>query len=172
MAKIYNTDCTKGLAQNAAIQQNIDKVPNELAEKIVPTFETNPELLRKATLIGIGYNAESGASTIMSTAANPITKRTFITAINMSYIKDAACDNATGHIGIIATLKGKKSQIIFGTSTLTLTAEQKDIGQVFNPPLELEPNTPVTFGPNVHYTVGNMAKLCTIYGYQIDNANA
>ena len=40
MAKIYNSDCTKGLAQNASIQQNVDKVPNELAEKIVPTFET------------------------------------------------------------------------------------------------------------------------------------
>lgn len=170
MAKIYNSDCTKGLAQNAAIQQNVDRVPNELAEKIVPTFETNPALLRRDMILGFGSSTATGTITFLAPADNPVTKRTFITGFSFGYCKDAACDAGTGLISINITPKGKAANTrLIAFPVITLTAQSDTVTQTLLNPLEIEPNTSITSLTTM--TAGVLSRCGTIYGYQIDNAN-
>lgn len=171
MAKIYNTDCTKGLAQNAAIQQNVDRVPNELAEKIVPTFETNPALLRRSTVLGYNGSAVTGSVTVVASGSTPPTKKTFITGFVFSLSKNAACDIATGLVPITIQPKGLASSTrLASIPVITLTEERMTISHNLSMPIELEPNTGL--GYTQTFAAGSMASSCAIYGYQIDNANA
>lgn len=167
MAKIYNSDCTNELARNAGIQQNVDKVPNELAEKIVPTFETNPEILRKTNWFAEIHRAVStGASSTLKTCATG--KRTFITNIYLYVLKDAACDKATGEIAITLTPKGKAAIIIAQVPLITLTAQESNV-VLSIPPMELEPGSNIVLGA-FSYAAGVAANGCNAFGYEIDNA--
>lgn len=168
MAKIYNSDCTKGLAQNAGIQQSAEKVPNELAEKIVPTFETNPKLLRNSSGLYGGSSQASGTMNISNVAIAG--KRTFLTYVQACYVKDAANDRATGIISVGCTPKGKGPTDMIIFPIITLTAQEGNQIAVLNPPLELEPNTNITFTGT--YAAGVMSRGLSVYGFQLDNPNA
>lgn len=166
MSKIYNSDVTKGLAQNAGIQINVDKVPNELAEKIVPTFETNPLLLRRATILGSTTTSVSGSATIFSNTN--AAKRTFITGISAGIIKDAACDRPTGSISVYIQPKGKAANTsILEFPIITLTAQQMNYSVTFSDPIELERNVGVTM--NGAFEAGVLVRSAVVYGYQLDN---
>lgn len=170
MAKIYNSDLTKGIAKNAGIQQSAEKVPNELAEKVVPTMETNPALLRKDKVLGNVSGTASGAITVLQAADNPRNKKTFVTGLYIALIKDAACDVATGTINLPFTLAETGALKNFYVPVITLTASHYVITYTFKHPMELQAGTAITF--NATYTTGTMIRAATIYGYQIDNPNA
>lgn len=163
MAKIYNTDCTRGLAQNARIEQSRDNVPNELAEKIVPTFESNPELLRRTNIINrTGSTVTGNASYIL-----PVNKDFYLTGIQAAYIKDAACDQATGTgLTISATPFGNTTQTILCFPTITTTAQSDNIFVSIVPPVRLERGSSITY--NSSYTAGVMSRSMSVYGYTTD----
>lgn len=167
MAKIYNSDVTKGLAKNAGIQQSREKTPDELAEKIVPVMETNPELLRKTTFVENYARSATDATVRTIKSSNP-NKKTYLTGAMISLVKDAAC-NATASLSITVTLGGATKTII-SIRTLTLTAERADLYINF-PPLEIDPGTDVNLSA-FSYAAGNASNIGIIYGYEVDNAHA
>lgn len=169
-AKIYNSDCTKDLAQNAGIQQMTDKVPDELAEKIVPTFETNPLLLRRNNILGIVERQATAASASVI-FASPAGKKTFITGIEIYMIKDAACDKASGHFSLNAAVKGSAAQNILKVPVLTLTAQSETAILSLAFPLEIEPLTSITLN-SFSFAAGNCINGAVVYGYTINNANS
>jgi len=161
MAKIYNSECTKGLAQNAGIQQNVDKVPNELAEKIVPVFETNPELLRKGFVRHATLTADA---TLYTTPTN---QDFYLTNIVLSNTKDAASDCSGVHIS--ATINGANVRLCQITG-ITLTAGSMNISRTFKEPIKIDRGTNIT----VSHLTGAGAVLATyasIAGY-LDESRA
>jgi hypothetical protein len=169
MAKIYNSDCTKGLARNAAIQQNVDKTPNELADKIVPTFETNPQLLRYTNYIVYGAKSLTGDLTLETTST---TKDTYLTGINLAFSKDAACNCDTGACSLQVTPdETNVKTTIFHIVTPTLTADARQASITFRNPIKLKRGTTIILGSN-GFTAGNYERRAQVYGYTIDNPNA
>jgi len=169
MAKIYNTDLTKGIAKNAAIQQNFDKVPNELAEKVVPTMETNPQLLRYTNYLIYNSKTSTGDLAIGTT---PKDKDLYITAYNVSFIKDAACDSSAHSLSLVVIPdETQASTRIFTSQTLPLTAQTETHFCQLAHPLKLKRNSALSLTSNA-YAAGIYNRSVVIYGYTIDNPNA
>lgn len=165
MAKIYNSDCTKGLAQNAGIQQSVEKVPNELAEKIVPTFETNPQLLKKDVSL---TNDKLTTGTLFVTPTT--TRQFYLTGFVASYVKDAVCDSATGLYQISYTSETGATAYLMNFPIITLTAQQESVSHTFKNPIKLGLTSAVGFSGT--FTVGVLSRSLTIYGYYEDTYNA
>lgn len=167
MAKIYNSDCTKGLAQSAGIQQSIEKVPNELAEKIVPIFETNPELLRyNKLLVSTSRTTTTPASPGTSTYTCPANKDVYITGAYISLMSDAACDNVLTRMQV--TIGGAAVYPI-QISKLTTTAKSDNVYITFTRPIKIDRNSIIYFLNS--YAAGNSSMSYGVYGYEVDNAN-
>jgi hypothetical protein len=164
MAQIYNTDLSKELIKGASIQVNRDLVPSQLAEKVVPVMEVNPNLLRKANIyVGTG-SAASGTSTVYTTPTN---KDFYLIGISMALIKDATCDTATGKVTINGTPDGLAQLELIGIPIITLTAQSASISRDFIMPILLKRNT--TINSTQTYTAGLSSRTFSIIGYVVEN---
>lgn len=156
MAKIYNSDVTKNLQKNAGIQQNKDKTPDELAEKIVPVIETNPALLR---IINKSYSSNTTTSGGVTIATIPTGKRFYIYSAQINYIKDAASDTTTADLYVTTAKNGRID--ILGIGGITLTAQQGTEVVSFAVPIVCEAGDTIgryfvrTAGVNSYYFVIN-----------------
>lgn len=133
MAKIYNSDCITGLQKNAGIQQNVDKTPNELAEKIVPTFETNPKMLRVCEIV-LGSLAQNATSATIYTT--PTDRDFYLTAANISNIQDATATSTASSLKVYP--KGQTSQQVLMTIGSLGGVNSGTIANQFVPPILLE----------------------------------
>jgi hypothetical protein len=171
MAKIYNSDVTKGLAQNAGIQQNVDKTPNELAEKIVPTFETNPELLRRTNIIKFGGTITAVTNVTLYTT--PTNQDFYLTGFFISIMKDAVSDLPTGDAGSITAIVNGETIRLVTLYSIALTAESKQQYIQLKHPLKIDRNTNIVLSRGTTGgTVGVYIKTGTIYGYIVETSNA
>ena len=169
MAKIYNSEVTKQLANTCGIQQSRERTPDELAEKIVPVIETNPELFRKDVPLNFATQIATGNITALSTTLNPITKKTFITGIYAAFSKNAACDVASGTLNVTLTPKGKASSTVLYFPVITLTQERDNIFIQFKNPIEIEPATSMSMTGT--FAAGELSRGIAVFGYQIENIN-
>jgi hypothetical protein len=68
MAHINNSELTNQMVESARIQLSNDKVPTELAEKVVPVMEVNPKLIRYANKVL--YSAATSDGTLFTVPTN------------------------------------------------------------------------------------------------------
>lgn len=169
MATIYNSDLSKELIDGAKIQISRDRIPNEIAEKVVPVMEVNPKLLRRADIILSANRVATGTTTIYTTPATG--KDFYITDIGLSFSKDAACDMAIGDVYIGATINGVVTTLC-RLATLTLTAESKAVEQNFKYPIKVDRGTAINLSAVGGYAAGLMSRSCTIKGYFVENINS
>lgn len=162
MAKIYNSECTKGLAQNARIQQNVDKVPNELAEKIVPTFETNPAALRRCNILKENGRNSSGSVTLYTTPAN---QDFYLCGGTFHLQKDVACDNTFASFNCY--IGGAQVNVTaFRTIPLTVFSGNKEFS--INPPLKIDRNTNIAL--TATSAAGNFSMDGSLWGYVVESS--
>ena len=166
MAKIYNSDVTKGLAKNAGIQQNTDKTPNELAEKIVPVIETNPQLVKAVDVIKSSDKTTTDAvgAAIMTTSTG---MDFYLTGLGFHLIKNAACDVASGMKAIYATINGEFVNLI-RYAVLTLTAQEINIQVDFSKPIKIDRGTGIGYS-SFAYAAGDALRTYTLRGYYIES---
>lgn len=98
MAKIYNSELSKELREGGKLQV-IDKMPDELADKVVPVMEVNPKLLKQINLI----KSSTSNGTIFTTDAN---KDTYLCAAMLT-----ASGTATAANRISVTPFGQSSAV-------------------------------------------------------------
>jgi len=165
MAKIYNSDCTKGLAQNAGIQTSAEKVPNELAEKIVPTFETNPEQLRRTNILRSNSAINATSGTIYTT---PTDKDFYLCGVAVSVIKDVTSTSL--YTCITGTPEGQAVTDFLLIRGITLTPQENCCSLEITPPLKMKKGTTIVVTNSTN--VANISSSGTIYGYVVDNSNA
>lgn len=166
MATIYNSDLSKEMTIAGALQTSREKIPNQLAEKVVPVMEVNPKLLRRANICASTSASGAGAATIYTVPAG---KEFYLTGINASMIKDAANDHATGNYQLVSTTVGGIATALIRVPIITLTAQNFILSQTFTPPLKID----TSINLNVATVgAGNFIRCASIQGYTIDNINA
>jgi hypothetical protein len=155
MATINNSDLMKEIVEDAKIQINTDKVPSQLAEKVVPVMEVNPKFFRKINVI-----ARATSSSTIYTA--PTNKDFFLTAYNMSGVS-----TATGEIRLTVTPKNQAA-IIIGTielgNTVAVDISSDNITQNFDRPILIERGSAITLAS----TGTQSLKQATIFGYTVE----
>lgn len=165
MAKIYNSELSKILQVEAGLQASRDKVPDELAEKVVPVINVNPNHNKFLNYLAHGNTTSISASNTIATTST--TKDTFLCALTMSIVKDAAYDGATGSsYRVLVTLDETNASTVIGAITLlTLTAQTDTIHITFPFPIKLKKGSTITSTLTAGGTAGTMGRNVTIYGY-------
>lgn len=166
MAQIHNSELLKGMQDSAKLQTIRDRIPDQLADKIVPVMEVNPKLLRVCNIVRGANKATTASATLYTT---PTDKDFYLTGIALSYTKNVTCDTATGALNVTVYIDGAL-QTLFSLAKLTLTAEEKTGSITFPIPVKLDRNTPITYGTT--WTAGAMIQAISIVGYTVDNVNA
>lgn len=165
MAKINNSDCTRGLAKNAGIQESRDKTPNELAEKIVPTFETNPALLRKCNIVRYALATNATATTIYGC---PTSRDFYLCGASLSVIKDGTATSLSSSIQILPAGDSNYSRVL-SIAGLTLTAQSETQAVDFSRPILIERGTNISVINSTN--VGNVTSIGCIWGYYVEVNN-
>ena len=167
MAKIYNSDLTKGIADNAKIQINVDRVPDQLADKVVPVMETNPRLLRIAKIAQSGALTNATSATIY-TVPNGVDL--YITSACLSMTKDATSTSTVGTMRALTEDGIATTSDILVISGITLTAQHSNVCCSFDTPIKISGGNTVRIisGTNV----ANIIIYGSFTGYLVQNTNA
>lgn len=160
MAQIYNSNLTRELVEGAKIQQNHDIIPNQLAEKVVPVMEVNPNMLRSINLIKTSGNSATGSVTVYTC---PSDKDFYLYGVCMSYTKDVACDNVSIALQASLSEDGSSATVISEMLSQTLTAESRTLNKDFTVPLKLRRGSALILVGA--FSVGALTKKCQIQGY-------
>lgn len=170
-AKIYNSNLTKELIDGARLQVSQGNIPGELAEKVVPTMETNPRLL-KYTSFGItNAPSASSASTLAIVPASANAGKDFyITSLSLSITKTATCDVAQSVKGISATISGQVVSLL-SVAMETLTASSQQASIAYSVPVKIDRGTAIN-SQVFSFTAGTALRSWTVCGYYEDNVTA
>lgn len=128
-AIIHNSNIIKRLIDEAKIQVSVDKVPDQLAEKILAVLNVNPPKnikLSQAT-------ASDTTSTTLLTCSS--TKKTFMTNLNLSLAKDDISDATYVRITLQAENQAGRSAFYLRFEPLTAAS---NLTQNLNFPFPIE----------------------------------
>jgi hypothetical protein len=160
MAKINRSDVIQKAVNDLAISIANDKVPTETLDKVQLTYDLNPKY---SSFVAEGAKITSGSLTI-SLPVIDARSEIYITNLSVDFIKDAACDIATGTLqlaGITALHGTIKTLVEF--SIISLTAQTSRCDMTFSHPLKLKPNTSLTFYGT--YAAGVMSRSVLVTGF-------
>ena len=157
MANINNSQLSKELIDGAKIQTSFDKIPTQLADKVVPVMEVNPKMLRRCNLVKSQFASNSTSGTIFAT---PTDKDTFIVACCLSVIKDVTSTSAFSTI--TATIDGVAIDLL-SIAGLTLTAQSESVAVSFPFPVKIDRGTNIIVTNSTN--VANIRSRGNIIGY-------
>jgi len=92
MARINRSEVMDAMKDGLRLDVAVDKIPNQLAEKVVPIFNCKE---RRLILVS-GITAVNSTSAIIFTTS--ATKRTFIIGAVLSYSRDAGATSTSSYI--------------------------------------------------------------------------
>lgn len=165
MATINNSSLSKELIDGAKIQISYDKVPNQLADKVVPVMEVNPKMLRRLNVLVSGNRSAASALTIYTT---PAISDFYLTSITASFIKDVLNDHSTGGASLVnATINGVVTGIL-QAPVITLTAQSGVLTLNLPYPIKIDNGTNIQIA-GVTVGAGTFVRTATIAGYIVDN---
>jgi hypothetical protein len=168
MAKIYNSDLIKELRDVGKIQISTDKIPNEIADKVVPVINVNPKQSRVINaILSSAVTASGVAQTLLAAQPN---RDFFITSASISIVKDAACTPGREFYHIICTIDGATKNILTIPYYSAVASEShKTIS--FPIPIKIDRNTAITTSI-FDYGAGTSKVSTNVSGYFVDNKNA
>ena len=160
MAKIFNPSITQDCRKifNTKVADNISSQVNDIIMPVV-------EICRHNHIVDT-----TGVITATGTAAahnSNVNKDTYITAIQIAYMKDAANDNTS--ITVTAAIDGATRTIII-IPLLTLVAARDNFVYTFERPLKIDRDTAINM--TGAFTVGALTRACCIMGYSVETMNA
>ncbi len=106
--------------------------------------------------------AGSSATGTMNVWTTPTDKDFYLTGANLSMVKDAANDMATGNVSLAVFVDGVAVNPI-GIALLTLTAQNQTVQANFSIPIKLDRGSVISVGAT--YAAGAMRRFVTINGY-------
>ncbi len=167
MAIIYNSELSKGIVESARLQQNRDIIPNQLAEKVVPVMEVNPQILRKSKGIPLLLTGLVNTTSATIFTSDSI-KKTYLTGATLSMIKDAT--STATDMGIQFTNADSTVCKICRMAGITLTADSKENSITFDKPIEIKRGSNIVLTSDTN--VANIVLRASLFGFEIDNSNA
>jgi len=162
-----NSSTAEEIRDVLKLQQNVDGIISNVAGQIIPVVDVNPKHSRLTTFCIVSQKTTSGTSEIMTTDPK---KQFYLTGITYSITKNAACDLASGYTLILAYIMNQQVAIA-SLSTLTLTAQDKNMSISFNNPIPIDKNTAISFNTNT-FAAGDLIRVANLYGFYVENAGA
>jgi len=160
MATIRRSDVIAKGVNDLNIQLSTDKIPNQTEDKVRLTYSLNKQY--STFLTGNGSTSTGSNSTTFPTpsAGGEI----YLTGVQVSLIKDATCDQATGtmSISVIPEESGIATTLL-QVPIITLTAQSHDLLLSLPYPLKLKVGSQGGF--TASYTVGTMSRTVRYFGY-------
>lgn len=138
--------------------------PQNLIPNVQPVLDITPYKHQKTDWIKSGGSSATGGTTIVTTDA---VKKTWLTGVYYTLIKDATCDVASNNNHLVSTTINGVSVGLIRNSILTLTAQTINIFVEFPKPILLSKNSTVSIG-TLTFTVGSMIRSAVLYGYEED----
>lgn len=158
MAQINNSDVKKTLIDEAKINIVTEAVPSELGKTVVPVLIANPQ--RVCNFVMSNARSTTGDLVLGTTHA---TKDTYLTGVQVSWDKDAVCDNASANLRVVVggeTLRIQEYSFVLGT------VDAKNLMVEFAVPFKLDKNTPITFVGS--FTAGTLTRSGSAHGYTVE----
>jgi hypothetical protein len=160
MAQINNSDLTRELIVGAKINTSVNLTPSQLAEKVVPTMEVNPKLLRETRVVKSESCVNSTSETIYTTSKD---KDFYLTGFILTNIKDSSATSISSFIR--AYVMGEF--IDFGQiAGITLTEQSGQITFNLPNPLKLDRNSVISVRNNTN--TANVSTWASIFGYEVE----
>jgi len=160
MATIYNSDLLKGMQEDASLQVS-QGIPTQLAEKIVPVMETNPNLLRKTNFFSDFSRTTTGTSIVAATFSSTVD--TYVTGVHVQNQTDSAADNTTILL-YVSTEKG--NSYLYRANKISLTAFNVDTYIQFRDPIKVTRGSTAAFSNG--FSVGVSTSSVQIFGYTVE----
>jgi len=135
------------------------KAGDYLSDDVMPNIQP---VIPISPIVKIIRNSNTSATGSITPYTTPDDKDFYLTAIGLSYSKNATCDVATGNVALNVTIDGVSVAVV-SLAMLTLTAEKDSVYVNFNPPIKVDRGTAIT-GTNT-YTAGLMRRTCNVVGY-------
>jgi len=157
MANINNSQLSKELIDGAKIQTSFDKIPTQLADKVVPVMEVNPKLLK---ITGVVKNASISNATGGTIYTLPTDKDFYLTDCALSVIKDATSTSVGSDL--TAVMDGQTIYLL-SVPGITLTAQNQTVTLSLKNPLKLDRGSLIRATASTN--VANIKYSGTIYGY-------
>lgn len=164
MAIIHSSRMLRELQDAAKIQISRDKIPNQIADKVVPVMEVNPRLTRIVNVVRTSSIANSTSSTIYTT---PINQDFYLTNASLAVIKDATATATYFRLNVV--IDGATQRLLVIPS-LTLTAQTLGLSSNLMFPLKVDRNTAITIDSDTN--VANHKAQAVIVGYIDEQSNA
>jgi len=160
MAEITNTPLLQDLQKVAQLRAS-DIGKFKLSKTIVPCLETNPHSTRTSDICKYADRNTTGTATIFTTLSD---SDFYVTSATLSFIKDAACDGATGAIAYVYGTVNGATAFFIRIPGITLTAQSATVAITFKSPIKLDKGTVVAIG-GAAYAAGVMCRTATVNGY-------
>lgn len=132
MAMTTKTTWSDEIRSKFGLQPSINPIPNGISNFIQPVVALRGEEILRS------YNTLTTGGTIYTT---PTDKDFYLTSCTLALAKDAACDQASGHI-YLQVITGGSTQSILTLPVITLTAQQSQIS-LSNLNIKCDKNTAV-----------------------------
>lgn len=162
MATIYNSQLSQELTDGAKIQVSKDKIPTELAEKVIPVMEVNPKLFRRINVIKAGIALNVTGTGVYTT---PTDKDFYLCGAQLSLIKDVTSTSTFTYLS--CTDEYGALQTLLKIVSLSLTPQIDGCTADFTIPIKLKRGSVI--GINNFTNVANITSHACIWGYTVDN---
>lgn len=163
-AKINNSDLTKALIDGARLHPARDRIPDEIADKVVPVIDVLPEHNRICNSVSSVSTVASGNVTVFTTPAD---KDFFLVAATLSGAKDATADDGTGNSFSLSSTINAVSRVLLEINGIALTALTGNQTISYSRPIKLDRNVTVLLG-GAAFTVGAKTRFASIQGYTVE----
>jgi hypothetical protein len=160
MANINNSQLSKELIDGAKIQTSFDKIPTQLADKVVPVMEVNPKMLRMCNVAKSSTATNATSATLYTT---PTDRDFYLCGLALSTIKDVTSTSLSS--GITTTINGA-SVTLLSIASLSLTVQNSSTNLVISPPILVDRG--VTIAVTNSTNVANITSRASLVGYTID----
>lgn len=166
MTKVNNSETIQLIREAAQIQEGLDNTPDQLSAQIVPVIDVNPRNNKRINLTVDSSSTVTGTSTITTV---PSDRDTLLAGLTFGYIKDAACDQATGTLNVTAQLANGATKSIIRFPVITLTAQTAHQTVIFPQPLLLLRGGNIVWAAS--FTAGVLVRSIVAYFIVVDNSN-
>lgn len=161
MVDIQSKEVIDKISDELKVQPAL-QIPRELAKQIQLTYDVGAR--RIIDIARGGVRTTSGDLNIFVT---PTDKDFFLVSCSIGYIKDAACDDATGIAArILATIDGVGRDLL-GLPGITLTASNDSITSFFPAAIKLSRGTAISITGG-SFTLGVKVRFGTMKGFTAD----
>lgn len=156
MAKHYNTELSQAVQKKFKLKTG-DMVTSEVGNPVpVVDIKIPSTPLWNSTAVSGNFGI-----TLPGSATLDADKKVYVSALVLSFSKNAACDVATGSMNITGVQNGITVRLC-GIAVITLAAEYGTIAVNFANPIPLDPASAISWSTT--YTAGVMSRSIVLYG--------